>query len=184
MSKYSNPAGRASGASAQYIRDLLELLGERDPLDIQRTLGVEVRKLIAGLTPAQLRTPEAPGKWSMLGVLEHLVDQELVTGYRYRSVIAEDEPPLRGYDQDRWAQRLHYGDADAATLVTELEVLRGRNLRLLQALGKEEKERFGHHAERGPESVSRLIMLMASHDMVHRQQLTRIRTAVTGAKAP
>lgn len=182
MSKFSNPAGRAAGASSQYVRDLLDLVGDRDPLEIQRALGTELRALVAGLTPAELGRPEAPGKWSMLDVLDHLVDQELVTSYRYRSVIAEDGPPLRGYDQDRWAARLRYGAADATTLIGELEALRARNLRLLADLTPAERERVGQHAERGPESVARLCVLMAGHDLVHRQQVARIRATVTGAR--
>ena len=130
MSKFSNPASRASGASAQYVCDLLELLGDQDPLAVLRGLVPTVSALMEGLTTAQLRLPEAPGKWSMIQVLEHLADQELVNSFRLRSVIAEGEPELRGYDQDRWAQRLHYGETDAPTLLEELAVLRRRNLRL------------------------------------------------------
>jgi hypothetical protein len=181
MSKFTNPAGRASGASAQYIRDLLELLGNQDPVAVQRGLVLAVGAIIEGLTTAQLTQPEAPGKWSMLQVLEHLTDQELVNSYRLRSVIAEDEPELRGYDQDRWAQRLHYGAVDASTLLEELAVLRRRNVRLLERLTPAELERVGRHAERGRESAARICALTAGHDLVHRQQLARIRAAVSHA---
>ncbi len=175
MSKFSNRASRAPGASAQYVADLLALLGDQDPLEVQRALVRELRQLVAGLDDAQLRRPEAPGKWSILQVLDHLADQELVTSYRYRSVIAEDEPPLRGYDQDRWAERLRYGTADAATILAELDALRGRNLRLLGSLSAAELDRAGIHAERGRESVRQLCRLMAGHDLVHRAQIARIR---------
>ena len=179
MSKFSNPASRASGVSAQYVRDLLELLGDQDAVAVQRCLVPTVGALMEGLTSAQLRQPEAPGKWSMIQVLEHLADQELVNSFRLRSVIAEDEPVLGGYDQDRWAQRLNYGEADAPTLLEELAVLRRRNLRLLERLTPAELERVGRHAERGRESAARICALTAGHDLVHRQQLARIRAAVS-----
>lgn len=181
MSKFSNPAGGApgaAGASGRYVRDLLELLGDQDPLAVQRALVEELRVLIAGLTTTQLHQPEAPGKWSMIEVLEHLTDQELVNSYRLRSVIAEDEPELRGYDQDRWARRLHYGDADAAAVLDELAALRRRNLRLLERLTPADLERVGRHAERGRESAARICALTAAHDLVHRKQVARIRTAL------
>jgi len=177
MSKFSNPSSRAPGESSRYVRDLLELLGDRDPVEVQRALIPELRTLLAGLSDGQLRRPEAPGKWSIVMVLDHLVDQELVTGYRLRAVVAEPEPELRGYDQDSWAQRLRYGQADAEVLLEELDVLRRRNLRLLAALEPGEWARAGRHAERGPESVARLTALMAGHDLVHRAQIARIRDA-------
>jgi len=178
MSKFSNPAGQPPDAVARYVRDLLELVGERDPLAVQRELLPALENLCAGLGPAQLRQPEAPGKWSILGVLEHLVDQELVNAYRYRATLAEDEPPLGGYDQDRWSARLHYGRAEASTLLAELRVLRERNLRLFADLDAAELARVGLHAEDGRLSLARMAALTAGHDLVHRRQITRIRAAL------
>lgn len=181
MSIFTNVAGLAPGQAGDYISALIALVGDEDPLAIQRQLVPELRTLLAGVTPAQLRTPEAPGKWSMAELLDHLADQELVTGYRYRSVIAEPEPPLRGYDQDLWARSLRYATAEPALVLEELDALRRRNLRLLAALTPAEKERVGLHAERGRESVQRLIVLMAGHDIVHRRQMARIRATVVPA---
>lgn len=176
MSDFSNPAGSATDAAAQYTRALIDVLGGREPLAVLRELPEALRTAVEGLGAAQLARPEAPGKWSILHVLEHLTDQETVVAYRIRSVIAEDEPALRGYDQDRWAARLRYGVAPAATLLGELETLRWRNLRLLDSLDAAEFERIGQHSERGPESVRRICLLTASHDLVHRRQIARIRT--------
>ncbi len=178
ISPFSNPAGGAAEAAGVYTAALLELLGGRDPLAVQAELVGALRWLTADLDDAELRRPERPGKWSVLDVLEHLTDQELMNAYRLRSVIAEDEPPLRGYDQDRWAERLRYGAADAGTVLAELAALRGRNLRLLRALTPPELERVGQHSERGPESARRIMMLTAGHDLMHRRQIERIRAAV------
>jgi hypothetical protein len=54
-----------------------------------------------------LRRPEAPGEWSVAEVLQHLADSDLITGYRIRLMLAQDNPPIPGYDQDAWARRLH-----------------------------------------------------------------------------
>ncbi|HZM17638.1 MAG TPA: DinB family protein [Candidatus Krumholzibacteria bacterium] len=178
MSVFTNPAGRAADAAAKYTQALLELLGERDPLAVLRELPVALRAAIDGLSAAELARPEVPGKWSIQHVVDHLTDQETVAAYRWRSVIAEDEPELRGYDQDRWAARLRYGAAPAATVLAELETLRRRNLRLLEALDDAEFERVGQHTERGPESVLRIMQLTAGHDLVHRRQIARILKAL------
>jgi hypothetical protein len=136
-----------------------------------------LRTAIDDLSAADLARPEKPGKWSILHVLEHLTDGEIVLAHRFRSVVAEDEPALRGYDQDRWAARLRYGATPAATLLEELATMRRRNLRLLESLDGAEFERIGHHSERGPESVRHMCTLTAAHDLVHRRQIARIRAA-------
>jgi hypothetical protein len=178
MSVFSNSVGLAGQAAEDYISALLELLGDRDPLSVQRELMPALRQLVHGLTEDQLRRPEAPGKWSILQVLEHLTDQELVNAFRLRSIVAEEEPALRGYDQDRWAARLRYGATSVAEVLGELEALRRRNLRLLGSLTEEELDRVGQHSERGRESVRRMRALTAAHDLVHRRQIERIRTGL------
>lgn len=177
MSIFSNPAGGARAAAGKYIAALLELLGDRDPLAVQAELVGAVAELTTGLSAAELARAEAPGKWSILQVVEHLADQELVNGFRLRSIVAEDEPALRGYDQDRWAARLRYGSVGLEPVLDELRVLRERNLRLYRSLSEAELDRVGMHEERGPESARRLRALTAAHDLLHRRQIARIRAA-------
>ena len=177
MSIFTNPAGQAAEAASGYIAALLELLGDQDPLAVQRQLLAELEPLIADLSDDAVHRPEAPDKWSIAQVLEHLADQELVNAYRIRAITAEDEPALPGYDQDRWAARLRYGAATARQLLAELSALRTLNLRPLALLTDEEWDRVGIHSERGRESIRRLVALTAAHDLVHRRQVARIRAA-------
>lgn len=172
---FSNPAAGAKDAAAAYVKALLDLLGTRDPLEVMEELEAAARESVAGVPKAKLRVPEAPGKWSLLQVLGHLVDTEIVYGYRVRLVLAEDEPRLPGYDQDRWAVRWSAGNVEADALLADLGYLRRMNLRLYRSLGEGELERWGEHSERGAESVQKILRLLAAHDLVHRRQMKRIR---------
>jgi hypothetical protein len=133
---------------------------------------------IDGLSPESLNTPERPGKWAIRDVVQHLADSELVGGYRFRMILAQDRPTLTGYDQDLWASRLRYAEVDAHTALEDFARLRQANLRLLERASPTERKRIGIHTERGEESIAQLIPTYAGHDIVHLRQIARIRRAV------
>ena len=172
---FTNSAANAKAAGATYTAALLDRLGDRDPLSVWAELPDAVERLVEPVSPTDALRPESEGKWSIAQVVSHLVDSELVYGYRVRKIVAEDFPHISGYDQDRWATRLHYDQDSLADLCLELRVLRGRNLRFVRRLSEEERARAGLHNERGPESVWHIVKLLAAHDLVHRNQIARIK---------
>ena len=178
MSVYTNPANAAADQATAYVSAILELLGEREPLTVLREMPSSLSRAISGLSPKQLRTPERPGKWSIAQVLQHLADSEIVMGWRYRLIIAQDRPPLTGYDQDLWADRLHYEQANPLEALELFGVLRRANLRVLERLTPADLLRVGLHTERGEESIGHLLKLEAGHDLLHLRQIDRIHQAV------
>jgi hypothetical protein len=175
MSVFTNPASRSSDDASAYTAAVVGLLGERDPISVLRQTAAELAREVAGLSSDQLSAPEAPGKWSMRQVVQHLADSELVWGYRLRMVLAHDRPQITGYDQDLWADRLGYQSADVAQALNDFTLLRQGNLRLLSRASADDLKRVGVHAERGEESVAHMIRLYAGHDLLHLRQLARIR---------
>jgi hypothetical protein len=101
-----------------------------------------------------------------------------VWGWRLRLILSQDRPTLTGYDQDAWAVRLRYEDADPAESLQVFEVLRRDNLRLVAQAGPDDLRRVGVHSERGEESLDHLRRLYAGHDLLHLRQIERIRAAV------
>jgi hypothetical protein len=95
-----------------------------------------------------------------------------------RLILAQDRPTLTGYDQDLWAERLHYADADAAQALEQLRVLRRGNLGLIERATPQDLKRVGVHSERGEESVEYLCGLYAGHDLLHLRQIARIRASL------
>ena len=175
VSRFSNPASGAKDAGVEYRNALLELLGDRDPFEVWAELPDAIDRLVAGLAESDARRPERPGKWSILQILQHLCDSEVVYGYRVRLTVAEESPPILGYDQDRWATRLHYPEETLSDSIADLRTLRHRNLRFVRRLSDEELDRAGLHNERGPESVRLTIRMLAAHDLLHRRQIERVR---------
>ncbi len=176
-SEFSNRGPEAAAGADDYVRLCLELLGDRDPFAVQEATVDELRRLTAGLSRQELTRREAPGKWSILQVVCHLADTEIVYGYRMRLILAEDDPDVPAYDQDLWAENLGYQESDLGTALDELEAGRDSTLRLLRRLDEGQWRRKGRHAERGLESVRHIFRLLAAHDLIHLRQIRRIRLA-------
>ena len=168
-------------APGEYALGLLNRLGDRDLMASLEAAPAALRTLFDGLDDATIRRPEAPGKWSMIEVAHHLADSDMVVGVRIRMIVAQDRPPIVAYDQDLWVEKLGYRQAVLSDVLTQFDVLRSANVRLAGRLSPAELERYGVHSERGGESAGYLLRLVAGHDLVHLDQLARIRRAVITA---
>ena len=179
-SEFANNFAEAQqpGGTTSYVRALLDLLGDRDPLSVVSATEGALGQAVAGVDEAALRRPEREGKWSIAEVVAHLADSELVWGYRLRRVLADERPQITGYDQDLWAQRLRYRETSVADSLALFAPLRAANLRLLRAATAADLQRVGVHSERGEESVAHMLKLYAAHDLVHLRQIARIKAAV------
>lgn len=178
MSVFTNRMGDAKRDAAAYSSAVLALLGDRDPIAVLSTTEAALRKSLKGLTSRQLGQREAPDKWAIRHVIQHLVDSETVWAWRMRLVLSQDRPTITGYDQDAWAERLGYDRTDVGQALDEFAVLRRANLRLLKRAAPADLDRVGVHSERGEESVRHMMKLYAGHDTVHLNQIKRIRGAI------
>ena len=160
-----------------FTASVVALVGDRDPIAVQGELLPSLLAAVDGLSPTALGRPEAPGKWSIAAVLEHLADAELVFGYRLRQVLTLDAPRLESFDQDAWAARCRYDAADPDESLATLALLRARHLRLWHRLSPTDWDRIGVHGDRGPESLRDLARVVAGHDLFHRRQVARIAAA-------
>lgn len=174
MTSFANPAANAAAAAPAYVRALLDLLGPREPLEVLPELVPWLETRLRDVPAEALRRPEGPGKWSVAEVLQHLADTEMVYGVRGRLVLSEDRPPIQGFDQDRWASLFRYAEAEPGHALAQLGALRAGNLLIWRSLGPAELARVGMHSERGPETVTLMLRMMAAHDLVHRRQIERV----------
>jgi hypothetical protein len=99
-----------------------------------------------------------------------MLDGEVVTSARYRWILAQDEPPLAGYDQESWLERLRHNEDDPGELLSLFEALRAANLSLWSRSSEADRARVGVHEERGPESYDLVFRLIAGHDRNHLEQ--------------
>jgi hypothetical protein len=179
MSIFSNLASSTPAEIVTYTDGLLDLLGKADPVEVLGRTPEALREFLDGVPASIVGRSEAPGKWSIGEVVQHLADSELVGGFRLRMVMAHDRPRLTGYDQDLWASRLEYSHADVREALEQFTALRRANVRIWSRLTPADLVRVGIHGERGEESLDRMRQLYAGHDLLHLRQVERIRAAVS-----
>ena len=92
---FSNPAGNAPAAAQAYVRALLDLLGTRDPLAVMAELLPWLEQRLASVPEPVLRKPEAPGKWSVIQVVQQCSDVGLGRSRSIPRRIGEGHRELR-----------------------------------------------------------------------------------------
>ncbi|WP_412062363.1 DinB family protein [Rubrivirga sp. IMCC45206] len=162
-----------------YVRHVRSLVGDHDPLELLAHAPERVARAVAGLSEDAAREVPGPGAWSVLQIVRHLADSEIVYGYRIRLIAAADRPPIPGYDQDAWADALAYHRGAVADALLDYADARRVTLALLRALPADAWDRVGLHSERGEESVRDIATLLAGHDLNHEGQIARTRAVVS-----
>lgn len=153
-----------------YRDELLAVVADRDPLEVIAQTPERVRALVNGRDPSALARRPAEGEWSAAEIIGHLLDDEIVNGFRLRLTLTADRPSYPSNDPTAWAG-LPKPPLDQLWPVWE--GLRAYNLWLLRAIPRSIWGRVGLHAEQGPETVEVLVRKNAGHDLAHLNQLER-----------
>jgi len=157
----------------QYTHRILANLEGQDPIKLQSATTKKLIRLVKGIPNAKLRKRPAPDKWSVVEILAHLADVEIVIGWRMRSILGAPGTPVQAYDQNAWVIAGHYDKRDPRKSIELHRVVREANLALLKSLSPDQWKHYGQHAERGQESIERIVRMVAGHDVNHIHQIER-----------
>jgi len=157
-----------------YTRRILGNIAGKDPLKMQTATPRALAKLIKGASASKLRKRPAPSKWSVGEILAHLADAEIVVAWRLRAILAAPGTPIQAYDQDALAAARNYAKHDPRRSLEQFRAVREANLALYKSLTPEQWKHSGMHAERGEETLERILQMMAGHDLNHLKQIENI----------
>ena len=118
---------------------------------------------VSGLTDDQTRAHPGPGAWSVAQLVAHLLDTDLVYADRMKRVIAEDDPTLQAFDENRWAARLGYEDESVGESVSLLAGNRRRLATVLRTLTAADFARSGNHTENGKTTLAEVLSYVTNH---------------------
>jgi hypothetical protein len=145
--------------------------------------GEHLAQAIRGLTrdDCLAPAPDVPnaGKWTIQQVVIHLMDSDLIAADRMKRVIAEDNPTLIGFDENKFVQNLSYEEQSAEDAVALVAMNRRNVVKILRRLPDSAFERAGTHNERGRQTLADLLKAYTNH-LEHHVKFIHAKRAAMG----
>lgn len=105
------------------------------------------REAVRGLTDPQLDTPYRPGGWTVRQVIHHVPDSHMNAYVRFRLALTENEPVIKPYDQERWAELKDARTEPVDVSLQLIDALHRRWAVLLNSMSDADFARQFRHAE-------------------------------------
>ena len=132
----------------------------------------QMRRAVAALTQEQLDTPYRPGGWTLRQVVHHIPDSHLNSYVRFKWALTEEEPVIKAYDEQRWAELVDYRVVPVETSLEFLAVLHAKWVMLLRSLSREQLSRRFTHPVSGPTELAWNVGNYAWHGRHHLAHIT------------
>jgi len=134
-----------------------------------------LRAAVKGLTPEQIDTPYREGGWTVRQVTHHVPDSHMNAYVRFKLALTEDEPTIKPYAEDRWAQLTDTQSTPVEVSLALLESLHSRWVNLLRSLRSEDWKRTFRHPELGLVTLEKNLALYAWHGRHHIAHVSELR---------
>ena len=134
-----------------------------------------LRAAVKDLSPQQLDTPYREGGWTVRQVTHHVPDSHMNAYVRYKLALTEDDPTIKPYAEDRWAELADSQSTPVEVSLALTDSLHSRWVQLLRSLKPEDWKRTFKHPERGAVSLGMNLALYAWHGKHHVAHVTELR---------
>src|SRR6266566_4805945 len=134
-----------------------------------------LRAAINGLSPQQIETPYRDGGWTVRQVVHHLPDSHMNAYVRYKLALTEDQPTIKPYAEDRWAELADTLSTPIEVSLALLESLHTRWVRLLRSLEPTDWKKNFRHPELGLVSLEKNLGIYAWHGKHHVAHVTELK---------
>jgi hypothetical protein len=81
---------------------------------------------VGNLDEAQLDTPYREGGWTVKQLVHHVADSHMNAYIRFKLGLTEDNPTIKTYDEQRWAEMADTGEHPINISITLLYALHAR----------------------------------------------------------
>src|SRR5436190_14817001 len=134
-----------------------------------------LRAAVRGLSNSQVNTPYREGGWTVRQVVHHVPESHMNAFVRFKLALTEDNPTIKPYAENRWAQLPDCQSTPLEVSVALLESLHDRFVRVLRSMKFEEWKRTFKHPELGIMPLEKNLALYSWHGRHHVAHITELR---------
>ena len=134
-----------------------------------------LRAAVTGLSEQQLDTRYREEGWTVRQVVHHIADSHLNAYIRLKLALTEEEPTIKPYAENLWAELFDARTASIGMSVVLLESLHERWVMLLRSLKASDFPKTFRHPDHGVRNLDWLIGLYAWHGRHHVAHITSLR---------
>ena len=143
------------------------------------TFPARLKQAVIGLNDAQLDTPYRPDGWTIRQVVNHCADSHMNSLIRFKLALTEEEPTIKPYYEERWAELADSKTMPIAPALSLLEGLHQRWTVLLKSLGSEDLAKTFIHPEHGKRfRLDENIGVYAWHGNHHLAHITTLKKSM------
>ncbi|HET9804401.1 MAG TPA: bacillithiol transferase BstA [Candidatus Acidoferrum sp.] len=134
-----------------------------------------LRAAVKGLSDKQLDTPYRDGGWTVRQLVHHVPDSHMNAYVRFKLAMTENEPTIRPYMEDRWAELPEAKTGPIEMSLQLLENLHQRWVVFLRTLKAEDWKRTFRHPDLGVLPLEKVLALYAWHGKHHVAHVTALK---------
>ena len=138
----------------------------------------QVVRALDGFPQGKLTARPLAGKWTAAEIVHHLADSEMTSAIRIRKLLAEPYPVIQSYDQERFAEVLHYQARPIEPSLQAFRHARESTAQLFEHMTEADWRKLGWHSEAGSYHTERWLEIYAAHAHGHAEQIERLKAAL------
>jgi len=150
-------------------------MSSSDKIAQLRALPQDLERILTNLSDEQLDTPYREGGWTVRQVVHHLADSHMNAYIRCKLALTEDNPTIKPYVQDAWAE---FPDGKTAPLTHSVALLRALHERwadMFTNVSETDWQRTIVHPESGEMTLRMMLDAYVAHGETHVEQIRGLR---------
>ena len=108
-----------------------------------------LENLVQNLSEEQLNTPYRNGGWTVRQTIHHCGDSHVNSYVRFKWTLTEDQPTIKAYYEDRWAELFDTKEAPITLSLHFIRALHAKWVYLLKRLNEDDLNKVFIHPESG-----------------------------------
>ena len=152
--------------NAPYFAEYLNFEAEENLFEVLKNQTTEICHIFENLTKGQAEFAYAADKWSLKGLLGHMIDTERIVSYRVLAISRGEKTPLPGFDENEYQAASEYETQDAEGILLQYKATRTATLALLHSFSTKQWNQMGE-ANGKKTSARAWAWMIAGHEKHH-----------------